>query len=149
MRKTVLSGHHHVPDLKVLYKAGKVAISWAFPYTFPRPLVDPDNQRRPLHRRSRARLPTRLEAYLCDAALPIGWKDPARPEGPRTLRSLHDDDLHARRGRRTGGSHEGAVAAEEVFRISYGRSGGSEKGVFSTSLDASLSAPFGLTDVTR
>ncbi len=33
--------------------------------------------------------------------------------------------------------------------VELGRLGGSEKGVFSTSLDASLSAPLGLTDVTR
>ncbi len=50
---------------------------------------------------------------------------------------------------KAGGRDEGLVAGEEGSRALYGWPGGSEKGVFSTSLDALLSVPLGLTDVTR
>lgn len=42
----------------------------------------------------------RVLVYLADGFFLSGysgWKDPARPEGPRTLGPIHDDDLHARR----------------------------------------------------
>ncbi len=109
--------------------------------------------RRRQYRGSGARLPAHLEAYLRHPPLPIGREDPTGSEGPRSLRPLDDCDPNPRRRRRVRGRDEGAVAGEEIFRISYGvfygRSGGSEKGVFSTSPEALLSVPLGLTDVTR